>query len=296
MRHIDRAHLSMMRHLSAQARRKGANSVAEQIGRTGHAPVQRDTALARAQQSFRRDQQAAARSMAHPHHTHVKSSIQRGLEAIGLGGAAHPIRRLHHPGGQAVFPFAGRGVAGKALGRAVTMSKRERAVARAHGVPESKLDQWDAHARAHPFRAIAENIAIRSDNKATGMGEQLMDAYIKASLTGAAATAVYGITHPDKKPKGGWPKDTAPPLLTGPLYTKKQTENQAAKDRAKLAAYHADLDWLVRSGQMKPAEARQAHEWGDRRAAHEGLVDVGNARNYMRNTFKAPPRGWTKAP
>src|SRR6266545_5848913 len=34
--------------------------------------------------------------------------LQGGLETLGLGGAAHPVRRLHHPGGAMSFPAGGR--------------------------------------------------------------------------------------------------------------------------------------------------------------------------------------------
>jgi hypothetical protein len=289
MRHIDRAHLSMMRHLSAQARRKGANSVAEQIGRTGRAPVQRDTALARAQQSFHREQQAAARSMAHPHHTHVKSSIQRGLEAIGLGGAAHPIRRLHHPGGQEVFPFVGRGAAGNALGRAVTMSKRERDAARAHGVPESKLDQWDAHARAHPFRAIAENMAIRSDNKATG-AEELWGGYVNAGLAAAAATAVYDVTHPDKPPKGGWPKDPTDQPLPSKPYSQ---AGQDAKNNRLMYGFETDILRLHADGTITKAQAARSIRWArDQASSANGTLEVRRSRQWIHDHYKPPTAGW----
>src|SRR5438552_6710379 len=50
-------------------------------------------------------------------------ALQKTLDTLGFGGAAHPIRRLHHLGGPMVFPLgggpgAGLGKLGRALSRA----------------------------------------------------------------------------------------------------------------------------------------------------------------------------------
>jgi hypothetical protein len=67
-----------------------------------------DPSLRAAQRSFAGQQLAAALSMAHPHRHTAIANLQSVLGSAGLGGLAHPIRRLHNPGGSAEFPLGGR--------------------------------------------------------------------------------------------------------------------------------------------------------------------------------------------
>jgi hypothetical protein len=75
--------------------------------------------------------------MAHPHSHHAISTIQSVLGSAGLGGLAHPIRRLHNPGGSAEFPLIGKAPAipASALRFPTTIGPLFHGSTRAYGLP-----------------------------------------------------------------------------------------------------------------------------------------------------------------
>jgi hypothetical protein len=69
--------------------------------------------------------------------------VQHALETIGLSGAAHPIRRLQHPGGRMEF-VGGPGAAESGLGRALGR-QAEAATTLRETAPELSQAEWEAN-------------------------------------------------------------------------------------------------------------------------------------------------------
>src|SRR3954469_1494667 len=78
------------------------------------------------------------------HKQSVQHITQSLLEDVGLGGAAHPIRRLHHPGGRMEFPGFGKvpgSIGPKAAVEAAEPSSREIAAAALKKAPAAYREQ-----------------------------------------------------------------------------------------------------------------------------------------------------------
>src|ERR1043166_2840841 len=86
-------------------------TISQQLAHYSRSQGHRQTGLItpEAAASLRRNQAAVQRvgRMKVPQKT-VVQSLQEELSNIGLGGAAHPIRRLQHPGGRMEFPGFGK--------------------------------------------------------------------------------------------------------------------------------------------------------------------------------------------
>jgi hypothetical protein len=224
--------------------------------------------------------------------------IQAALATIGLGGAAHPIRRVEHPGGAMVVPGVGRGAAGE-LANAFRAGAARRAAGEGAGAG---------------FRTPSEALERANMGAETGAPAGLHDAYQamvkskRASDAAAMGVAVAGVgggyaglfamagepLWRRSSWKGPWIQSSGPGV-TGP--SKRQAQNQAATDARVHAAFKHDTVYLLRSKQIQPADAKEFLSWAaSRAAAAGGTVEIRNARNYIRDNYKPPPAGWPKAP
>ena len=72
---------------------------------TGGTGKRRRVRPSRAQRAIDRYEANPNPPMHRPGLRSVVRPVQGGLEALGMGGAAHPIRRIHNPGGRMEFPW-----------------------------------------------------------------------------------------------------------------------------------------------------------------------------------------------
>jgi hypothetical protein len=246
---------------------------------------------------------------------HPLREAQRGLELVGLSGAAHPIRRLHHPGGEMMFPVGGgrTGSLGAMFGSApeadiATLASRVKEAAAEeertrqmfyfskadevrHGEAVQKhLEAQRAHAAA--LRRLNPSISRVSQESLLEAKENPVRPweYVPELARGAAgAGAIGGLIY-------GGSKLGSALSGRGPTKSRQQLDQEherfIATEGAARGGYKSDVDLLLRTKQISPSQQQQAYGWANRASASE----LRTRRSELRGLYKLPPLGRARSP
>jgi hypothetical protein len=167
--------------------------------------------------------------------------VRGTLEAVGLGGAAHPVRRLQHPGGEMMFPFGGRS----------GWSRSEIAKLRAANPEDFPLKLSKSERAREASREAAKVAGFMAGGNAAVLGSAY--AYGKGTdfLFGPGSTDWTG---EPRKRKGDAPREPA----THPHRPSKR------RVQAKYMTFLVGVDQSVRAGTMGKGEATRARKWAVR--------------------------------